>query len=50
MKKEETATAILTFLVIFGVFYGIFKIEQYKFRDCKKVGHTTFYCLLNAGK
>lgn len=22
----------------------------YKFKDCKKVGHSTFYCVLDAGK
>ena len=24
--------------------------ECYRYKDCKKVGHTTFYCILNMGK
>lgn len=36
----------LALTVIFGGIY----IEMYRFSDCKKVGHGTFYCILNMGK
>ena len=32
------------------VFFGAIFIEVYRFGDCKKVGHGTFYCILNMGK
>jgi len=25
-------------------------IETYRFQDCKKVGHSTMYCVFNVGK
>lgn len=50
MKFEEKAQ--LFGLLAFGVLviFVAYKIEQYKFRDCKKVGHTSLYCFLNMGK
>ena len=50
MKFEEKVTGTIIAIVIIAICYGIFKLEQYKFRDCKKVGHGTFYCILNMGK
>ncbi len=39
---------IVTFLIISGLI-GYY-VELYKFSDCKKVGHTTLYCLFNTFK
>lgn len=47
--KEKIATTVAT-LVLMATIVGVFKIEQYRFNDCKKVGHETFYCILNMGK
>ncbi len=35
---------IIIVLVTIGYF-----IETYKFKDCKKVGHSTMYCILSIG-
>lgn len=36
-------------LALTVILRGIY-IEMYRFSDCKKVGHETFYCILNMGK
>lgn len=33
-------------VVVLGLGYGC---EAYKFRDCKKVGHSTLYCIMKLG-
>lgn len=47
---KELVGGTLTLLIIAGVIYGSFKIEQYRFTDCKKVGHGTLYCIMNIRK
>ena len=44
--KEWVAALILVALVVSALFF----IERYKFNDCKKVGHTTLYCIFKLGK
>lgn len=35
---------------IFLVLFCIFEIEKWKYNECKKVGHGTFYCLVEGSK
>lgn len=44
-----TGTLILLVIIAIALFCGIL-VEIYKYKDCKKVGHTALYCWLNAGK
>ncbi len=39
--------ALLLILVIFGLAIWW---QVYKFGDCKKVGHSTLYCVMDFGK
>lgn len=50
LKFEEKVIGTIMAIVIIAIFYGIFKFEQYKYNDCKKVGHGTFYCIFKIGK
>jgi len=45
MKQNIAVVAIIVVVLFIG-----FEIEKYKFTDCKKVGHTTLYCIFNLGK
>lgn len=50
MKQNDTKM-ILPIILIFIFLIGLgFFIEIYKYQDCKKVGHSSLYCFLNAGK
>lgn len=48
--NDDTIIGVLIFIIIIIMLYGMFKFEQYKFNDCKKVGHATTYCILKLGK
>jgi|FreactcultuFSWF8_1027224.scaffolds.fasta_scaffold02437_10 hypothetical protein len=48
MHKYQSALVFLVIIAI-ALIAGIC-IEVYKFKDCKKVGHTSLYCFLDAGK
>lgn len=39
-----------SFLLVIAIFWGIFNLINYRYNDCKKVGHTTFYCILDMAK
>ncbi len=41
---------IASLVVIFVLSTIGFFIEYYKYSDCKKVGHTSLYCVLNMAK
>lgn len=43
MKGEN----IIGLLIVFFIFFCVIKWELYKYNDCKKVGHTTMYCLFS---
>lgn len=36
-------------LIVLLILWAGFSIEKYKYDDCKKVGHGTFYCLMKIG-
>lgn len=38
---------VLVFLVVFGL-AGWWQV--YRYQDCKKVGHSTLYCVMSIGK
>jgi hypothetical protein len=41
----------LGILLIVGLFlFGSYSCEAYRFHECKKVGHGTFYCIMDIGK
>ena len=41
----------LFLIALIGIIvYAAIAWEVYKYRDCKKVGHTTVYCLFTGGK
>lgn len=42
--KYISALLGVAFLAL--VFTPVFLWERYKYRDCKKVGHSTVYCVL----
>lgn len=37
-------------LVILAMLAIVIGLSAYKFNDCKKVGHSTFYCMLDLSK
>jgi hypothetical protein len=37
-------------LLIVGIFGLAIWWQVYKFHDCKKVGHSTLYCVMDFGK
>lgn len=41
------AQFLLVMLTGFVVFCGLAFVTVYKFKDCKKVGHSTLYCILD---
>jgi len=41
-----TGMAIVFALAVYAAGW----LATYKFRDCKKVGHSTFYCIMDMGK
>lgn len=37
-------------LVIFGIItfcYGVYLLEEYRYDECRSIGHTKLYCLTN---
>jgi len=51
LKDMNRIIKLILFVVVITIFVtsGIW-IEMYRFKDCKKVGHTALYCILNLGK
>lgn len=45
--KTEKLCIAATFVVAIG---AIIATTVYKFNDCKKVGHSTLYCLMDVSK
>lgn len=42
---------IIMYIAIAVVIFGLTIWWQiYRYQDCKKVGHSTFYCVMNIGK
>lgn len=44
---EKASGAIACTIVAMVVFFVVFAIPIYKFKDCRKVGHTFMYCILD---
>jgi hypothetical protein len=42
----QVATIVVVLLAFFGLSVGC---SVYKYHDCKKVGHSTLYCVMNLG-
>lgn len=49
-RRPSAARVAGTLLFIAAVLALGISIATYKFRDCKKVGHTTLYCILDMNK
>lgn len=50
MRDEERSMAIAIFVVILVIFFGLaLAWEVYAFRDCRRVGHSLFYCIGRIG-
>lgn len=43
---EKTAGVIACALVAVAILSAVFGVSIYKFKDCRKVGHTFMYCIL----
>lgn len=39
---------ILIIAILLATVFGLW-LEVYRYHDCKKVGHTTFYCITDIG-
>ena len=51
MKKlKNYLFTILLICVIFGIAYGATWLTGYKYKQCKSVGYSTLYCILDIGK
>lgn len=47
----QTVKLVIAYVVIVVVVFGLAGWWQtYRYHDCKKVGHSTLYCLLSIGK
>lgn len=44
---EKIGACLLIIIGATVVFYLFFGIPIYMYKDCKKVGHSTIYCILN---
>lgn len=44
---EKTAGVIACVIVAAVIFLIVFGVPFYKFKDCRKVGHTFMYCILD---
>lgn len=47
MKFEDIPKVTGAIILIVVMVYALFYFATYKYRDCKKVGHTTLYCLMD---
>jgi len=47
MDKLKLIGMLLAVLVVLSIPVGC---KVYQFSDCKKVGHSTLYCIIKAGK
>lgn len=43
-KIKDIATYTIITIVVLTAFFGL---KIYSYKDCKKVGHSTFYCIIN---
>ncbi len=49
--EVKTLMGIVGYVVIVIIIFGLCGWwEVYRFGDCKKVGHSTFYCIMAIGK
>ena len=46
-KNMKYIAFTLVFVVIIG---AVVAWKVYEYRDCKNVGHSTFYCVMKSGK
>lgn len=46
---KKLGNAIIIGLAIIGIIVSVWWLSTYKFKDCKKVGHSTFYCIMDMG-
>lgn len=37
-------------LLVLGLLFAMFACERWKYRECRKVGHSVLYCLDQLGK
>lgn len=44
---EKTVEVIACALVAAAIFFIVLEVPFYKFKDCRKVGHTFMYCILD---
>lgn len=49
MKTNWFSFILAILALIIFIYLGI-AWEIYKYHDCKKVGHSTFYCVMQGGK
>jgi hypothetical protein len=41
---------IFAIMMLLVVFSACIAWKSYEYRDCKMVGHTTFYCIMGLGR
>lgn len=44
MKDTLTVASIITIIGL--LIYAVYSWQVYRYHECKKVGHETFYCLM----
>ena len=37
---------VISVVIVYLLFGGCVAWKRYEYRDCKSVGHTTFYCII----
>lgn len=50
MKQLTMKQLILAIAFVMAIFAGAIWWQVYAFKECKKVGHSTFYCIMRSGK
>lgn len=49
MNKAYIIALFLYVVFTVGLIFSVIVWEIYKYKDCKKVGHTTIYCIFAKG-
>jgi hypothetical protein len=44
-KDEETLRLIFSFVLLVGMCAGVGSCKRWQYKECKKVGHGTAYCV-----
>jgi ABC-type transport system involved in cytochrome c biogenesis permease component len=51
LKRLKTLIELIVYPLIIGLIIGaVYFMEKYRYDDCRKVGHTFWYCLMDINK